>query len=99
MSVLILERQQFRAQQIRLGIGWRHPPLKACPTWALDPQQIALRRPLVGVPLDEAAKLSVDAHREPLRHSRRKYTGPQQASLGVPSAARTSSHRARAPTA
>ncbi len=32
-------------------------------------------------------------------HCRRKYTGPQHASLGVSSAARTSSHRARSPTA
>jgi len=32
-------------------------------------------------------------------HSRRKYTGPQHASVGVLSAARTWSHRARSPTA
>ena len=32
-------------------------------------------------------------------HSRLKNTGPQHASVGVPSAARTSSHRARLPTA
>src|SRR5712691_7163902 len=71
-SVLILEPQQLRAQQIRLSIGWRHAPLKACPAWARDPQQIALGRLLVDVPLqhparpvglDEAAKLGVDAHR------------------------------------
>jgi hypothetical protein len=69
----VLERQQRRAQQIRLRIGLRHPLIEARPTGAAGPEAVALGRERIRVAAQlataamhegEAAELRVDASRQ-----------------------------------